>query len=192
MRTFPEPIRNFCQFWFRIQYGIHTKIPSIWRIFAAHRHVFYSFSLYAKDGYCKWIQTITKLQIREVYTNIQLNCYINPPWNTRSFDNFSRTQFLKTFLESNFKWRTASRRTLNIKLVFAATGLTGTRIFLPFAGLDKGWLEQGRPNLYCYSIDWTSPTSTTSETRTVVRGAASPTADDATVSYRLSRGQLVL
>ena len=65
---------------------------------------------------------------------------------------------------------------------FAATRLTGTHLFLLFPRNDKDRLQQVRPSLLCYSIYWTSPTSTTSEMRTVMRGVASPTADDATVS----------
>ena len=65
---------------------------------------------------------------------------------------------------------------------FVATGFTGTLLCLLFPGLDKDRLQQVRPSLIYYSIYWTSPTSTTSEMRTVMRGVASPTADGATVS----------
>ena len=63
---------------------------------------------------------------------------------------------------------------------FATTGLTGARLFSLFPGLDR--LQQRRPSLSCSSTSCTSCTSTTSEMRTVVQGAALPTAEDATVS----------
>ena len=65
---------------------------------------------------------------------------------------------------------------------FATPGLTGTLLFSLFPGLDADRLQQRRPRLSCSSTYCTSPTSTTSEMLTVVRGAVSPTADDATVS----------
>ena len=104
----------------------------------------------------------------------------------------SRTWFFKIVLKSSFKSRTASRRTLNRKLYFAATVLTSARLFLFFPGLDTDWLQQKRPSLSCSSTYWKSPTSTTSERQTVVRGAASPTADDATVSAPNPRSRVTL
>ena len=65
---------------------------------------------------------------------------------------------------------------------FATPGLTGARLFLFFPGLDADRLQQGRPSFSCSSTYCTNPTSTTSEMRTVVRGAVSPTADEAIVS----------
>ena len=49
-----------------------------------------------------------------------------------------------------------------------------------FPGLDR--LQQGRPSFSCSATNCTSPTSTTAVMQTVVRGALSPTADEATVS----------
>ena len=80
---------------------------------------------------------------------------------------------------------------LQQKTVFFVTpGLTGARLFLLFPELDR--LQQGRPSFSCSSTYCTSPTSTTSEKRTVVRGAVSTTADEATVSAlnQRSRGSL--
>ena len=72
---------------------------------------------------------------------------------------------------------------LQQKTVFFATpGLTGARLFLLFPGLDADRFQQRRPSLSCSATYCTSPTSTTSEMRTVVRSAVSPTADDAKVS----------
>ena len=95
----------------------------------------------------------------------------------------SRPRLLKTLLKSRLKWRTASRWTCNRKLFFFATpGLTGYRLLLLIPGLDAEWLQQGRPSFTCSATYCTSPTSKTSEMRTLVRGAVSPTADEATVS----------
>ena len=67
------------------------------------------------------------------------------------------------------------------KIVFFTTpGLADDCLFLPFPGLDR--LQHGSPSFSCSTTYCTSPTSTTSEMRTVVRGALSPTADEATVS----------
>ena len=77
---------------------------------------------------------------------------------------------------------TASRRTCNRKLFFFVTpALNGARLFLLFPVLDADRLQEGRPSFSCSSTYCTSPTSTTSEMRTVVRGAVSPTANQATV-----------
>ena len=59
-----------------------------------------------------------------------------------------------------------------------------------FPGLDR--LQQRRPSLLCSSTYCTSPTSTTSEMRTVVRGAVSPRVDDATVSAPDQRSRVSL
>ena len=88
---------------------------------------------------------------------------------------------LKTFFKSRLKIRMASRRTCNRKLFFFVTPrLTGARLFLLFPGLDR--LQQRGPSFSCSSTYCTSPSSTTSEIRTVVLGAVSPKADEATVS----------
>ena len=92
-----------------------------------------------------------------------------------------RPRLLKAFLKSRLKWRTANnRRTRNTKLFLETPGLADDCLFLPFPGLDR--LQQGRPSFSCSATYCTSPTSTTSEMRTVVRGTLSPTADEATVS----------
>ena len=91
-----------------------------------------------------------------------------------------RPRLLKTFLKSRLEWRTANRRAGNRKLFFWEPGLTDDCLFLPFPGLDP--LQQGRPSFSCSATYCTSPTSTTSVMRTVVRGALSPTADEETVS----------
>ena len=89
----------------------------------------------------------------------------------------------QTLLKCRLKRRTASRRTFMRKLFFFATpGLTGARLFLLFPRLDADRQQQGRPSFSCSSTYCMSPISTTSEIRRVVRGAASPTADEATVS----------
>ena len=63
---------------------------------------------------------------------------------------------------------------------FTTPGLADDCLFLPFPGHDRP--QHGSPSFSCSATYCTSPTSTTSEMRTVVRGALSPTADEATVS----------
>ena len=80
---------------------------------------------------------------------------------------------------------------LQQKTVFFATpGLTVARLFLLFPGLDAGRLQQGRPSFSCSASYCTSHTSTTSEMWTVVRGAVSPTDDNATVSALNQRSRV--
>ena len=80
---------------------------------------------------------------------------------------------------------------LQQKTVFSATaGLTGARLFLLFRGLDADRLQQERPSFSCSATYCTSPTSTTSEMRTVVRGAVSPTAGEVTVSALNQRSRV--
>ena len=113
--------------------------------------------------------------------------------NTTITTTSSCTRLLKTLLKSRLKWRTASRWTFNRRLFFFATpGLTGTLLFLLFPGLDADRLQQRRPGLSCSSTNCTSLISTTSEVRTVVRGAVSPTAADATVSAPNQRSRVSL
>ena len=77
------------------------------------------------------------------------------------------------------------------KTVFFATpGLTGARLFLLFPGLDADRLQEGRPSFSCSATYCTSPTSATSEIRTLVRGALSPTADEATASALNQRSRV--
>ena len=73
---------------------------------------------------------------------------------------------------------------------FTTPGLTGARLFLLFPGLDVDQLQQGRPSFSCSATYRTSPKSTTSEMRTVVRGALSPTADEPTVSALNQRSRV--
>ena len=120
-RAFPESFRRIWQICFRIQKGIHAKIPSNLRINPVQRNIFYSFSLCTKDGYSSWNHTVTKLQMREVCTYIQLKFHHYPPGlEHRDIATIatisSSTWFLKTLFESSFKWRTDSRRTSNRKL----------------------------------------------------------------------------
>ena len=120
----------------------------------------------------------------EVYTNIQLNCYWYPPWNTgalrRSRPLLLAPDFAKLFssADSTEGRLTDGRETENC--FFETPGHIDDCLFLPFPGLDR--LQQGKPSFSCSATYCTSPTSTTSEMRTVVRGALSPTADEATVS----------
>ena len=190
---------KFTQIWFRIQYGIYTNSLSILRINAVQRHLSYSFLLWTKDGYSNWAQTITKFQMREVYTYKQLNCYWYTPWK---IGELRRSRLL--LLTSNFSKLFSRAASIEGRLAdglstencfFARRGLTGTNLFLLFPGLDTDRLQQRRPSLlyipssstYC-----TTPTSTTSEMWAVVRCAASPTADDATVSVSNQRSRLSL
>ena len=150
-----------------------------------------------KDGYSNWIQTFTKIsnaRSLSIYTTKLLLVSPLENWgNTAITTTFSRTRLLKTPLKSRFKWKTASRRTFNRKLFFFDTpGLTGARFFLLSPGLDADRLQQRRPSFSCSSTYFTSPTSTTSEKRTVVRGAVSPTADEATVSALNQRSHISL
>ena len=151
------------------------------------RHVSHSFFLCTKDGYSIWIQTATKCQMREVYTYIQLNGYWYPPRKTgalrRSRPLLPAPNFSNLFSRAaSNEGRLADGLSKENCFFFATSGLTGTHLFLLFPGLDADRLQQGRPSLSCFSTCCTSFTSTTSEMRTVVRGAASPQADDATVS----------
>ena len=79
---------------------------------------------------------------------------------------------------------------LQQKLFFATPGLTGAHLFLLFPGLDADQLQQGRPSFSCSATYCTSPPSTTSKMRTVVRGAVSPTAHDETVSALKQRSRV--
>ena len=122
--------------------------------------------------------------MREVYTNLQLNCYWYPPWNTgalrRSRPLLLAPDFSKLFsrADSNEGRLTDGLETENC--FFETPGLIDACLFLPFPGLDR--LQQRRPSFSCSATYCTSTTSTTSEMRTVVRGALSPAADEAMVS----------
>ena len=103
-----EPIRKSCQFWFRIQYGIQTNIPIILKIIPVQWHVFYTFSLCTKGCHCNWFHTNTKLQLREAYTYIQINCSLYPPGIPGHCDD--RDNFFLQPISQN-----ASREQLQIK-----------------------------------------------------------------------------
>ena len=124
--------------------------------------------------------------MREVYTNKQLNCYWYPPWKVGAIRQSRPLLFAPDFskllrrADSNEGRLVDGLATENF--FFATPGLIGACLFLLFPGLDAGRLQQGRPSFSCSATYCTSPTSTTSEMRTVVRGAVSPTADEATVS----------
>ena len=83
---------------------------------------------------------------------------------------------------------------LQQKTVFflATAGLTGARLFLLVMGLDADRLQQERLSFSCSATYCTFHTSTTSGMRTVVRGAVSPTADEATVSVVNQRSRVSL
>ena len=159
------------------------------------RHVSSSSFLCIRDGYSNWIHSNTKFQMREVYTYIHINCYWYPLWKTgalrRSRPLLLATDFSKLFSRAaSIEGRLADGLSTE-NLFFWATGLTGTRLPFFFPGLDTDQLQQWRLSLRWSSTYWTSPTSTASEMRIVVQGAASPTADDSTVSapnhrYRVS------
>ena len=149
---------------------------------------------HAKDGYSNWIQNITEvLNARSLYKEIHLNCYWYPPWKTGALRQ-SRLLLLAPEFSKRF-WRADSNEArltdglITENCFFATPGLTGARLLLLFPGLDAGRL-QGKPSFSCSAIYCTSPTSTTSEIRRVVRGAASPTADDATVSALNQRSRV--
>ena len=131
--------------------------------------------------------------MRELYTNIQLKCYWYPSWKTgalrRSCPLLLAPDFSKLFwkADSNEGRLAVGLETENC--FFRTPGLTGARLFLLFPGLDVDRLQQGRPSFSCSATYCTSPTSTTSEMRTVVRGALSPTAHEATVSVLNQRSR---
>ena len=79
--VFPELIQMVPQFWFRIQYGVHTSNLSLLRIISVQWYLFYSFSLGTEDSYCNWIHTITNYKC-EKSKFIELNCHLSPPWKT--------------------------------------------------------------------------------------------------------------
>ena len=122
--------------------------------------------------------------MRQAYTNIQLNWYWYPPWKTGALRR-SRPLLFAPYFPKLF-WRADSNEGrladgLETENCFFTTpGLTGARLFLRFPGLDR--LQQGRPSFSCSATYCTSPTSTISEMRTVVRGSLSPTAYESTVS----------
>ena len=117
---------------------------------------------------------------------VQMNSkyYWYPPWNTgalrRSLPLLLAPDFSKLFsrADSNEGRLTTGLWTENC--FFGTPGLTDDCLFLPFPGLER--LQHGSPSFSCSATYCTSPTSTTSETRTVLLGAPSPTADEATVS----------
>ena len=124
--------------------------------------------------------------MREVRTNTQINCYWYPPWKTGALRQSRKLLLAPDFskllrrAESNEGRLTDGLETENG--FFVTPGLTGDRLFLLFPGLDVDRLQQGRPSFSCSATYCISLTSTTSEKRTVGRGALSPTADEATVS----------
>ena len=75
---------------------------------------------------------------------------------------------------------------------FGTSQLTGTRFFPASLGLDTDGLQQRWPSLWCPSKNWTSPTSTTWEIRTVVRGPVSTIADAAALSAPNQRSRTSL
>ena len=132
--------------------------------------------------------------MREIYTNIQLNCYWYSAWKTGALRR-SRPVLLAPDFSKFFSRADANEGRLADGLgtencFFTTPGLTGARLFLPLPGLDVDRLQQGRPSFSCSSIYCTSPTSTTSEMGTVVRGALSPTADESTVSALNQRSRV--
>ena len=165
------------------------------RIIPVQRHVSGSISLCTEDGYFKWIHTITKFQMRGVSTYKQLNWYWYLSWKTETL-RWSQPLFLAPNFSKLFSRAVSIERRLADglsaeKCFFSAiTGHTGTRLFLLYPGFDSDRLQQGRPSLLFSSTYWTSPTWKTSEMRTAMRGAASPTADDSTVSSPNQRSQV--
>ena len=192
--TIPEPFRKIYQIF---DSGYNTEYIRIFLIlwgYFLYSDTFPTHITHAKDGYSSWIQTTTKFQMRRSLYKYTIKLLLVSPmenWGiTAIMTTSSRPRFLKTFLKSRLKWRTASRWTRNRKLFFATPELTGARLFFLFPGLDADRLQQGRPSFSCAATYSTSPTSTTSEIRTVVRGALSPTADEATVSALNQRSRV--
>ena len=132
--------------------------------------------------------------MRELYTNIQLNCYWYPPWKTgairRSRPLLLAPDFSKLFWRADSIEGRLADGLETENCFFTTPGLTGARLFLLFPGLDVDRLQQGTPILSCSATYCTSATSTTSEMRTVVRGSPSPTADEATVSALNQRSRV--
>ena len=126
---------------------------------------------------------------KSIYTiNLLLITIVENLGITAISTTFSCTRLLTIFLKSSFKWRTANRQTLSRKLIFRNNK---THWCSPFLTLPRTYRpQQGKPSLSCSSTYCTSPTSTTSEMRKVVRGAVSPTADDATVSAPNQRSRI--
>ena len=124
--------------------------------------------------------------MRELYTNIQLNYYWYPHGKLGLYGD--RDHFFSPPTSQNFSEEQTQNEGRLVdgleteNCFFTTPGLTGGRLFLLFPGLDVDRLQQGRPSFSCSATYCTSPTSTTSEMRTIVRGALSPTADEATVS----------
>ena len=132
--------------------------------------------------------------MREVYTNIQLNCYWYLPWNTGALRRSRPLLLAPDF--SKLLWRADSNEgrlpdgLATKNFFFETPGVIDVCLFLPFPGLDGDWLQQWKQSFSCSAIYCTSPTSTTSEMQTVVRGALSPTADEATVSELNQRSRV--
>ena len=168
LRWYTERVRNHSRksshFWIRKQYGINKYVPSILRIIPVQRHVYYSFSLCTKDSYSNWVHTIPKFQMREIYTCLQLGCYLYPTWKTRALRP-SRPFLLAPDFSKLFSWTDSNEGQLpdgpstENSFFFAATGLTGTRLSLPFPRLETDQLQRGRLSLSCSWTYWTSPSS---------------------------------
>ena len=131
------------------------------------------------------MQTITKmLNVRSLYKYTVKLLLISPLeyWGITAIATTSpRPRLLKTFLKSRLEWRTASRRAGNRKLFFLRH-----QDLLAFASscLSRDLNDYNNGDQASHALPRTAcpPTSTTSEMRTVVRGALSPTANEATVS----------
>ena len=132
--------------------------------------------------------------MRDFYKKIQLKCYWYPPWKTGAL---RRPRLL--LLASNFSkpfWRADSNEGR------LADGLATENWFFcntrthwrsPLFALPVTWRRSTatrKTSFSCSSTYCTSPTLTTSEMRTVVRGTVSPTADEATVSALNQRSRV--
>ena len=134
--------------------------------------------------------------MREVYANIQLNCYWYPSWKIGALRQsrllLLAPDFSKLYSRGDSNEGRLADWLATENCFFVTPELTGARLFLLFPGLDADRMQQGRPSFSCSSTYCTSPTSPTSEIRTVVRGAVSPKADDAMVSALNQRSRVSL
>ena len=135
--------------------------------------------------------------MREVYTYIQLKCYLYPPWKNGALQQsrplLLALDFSKLFSRTDSNERRPAGGLSTENCFFCSNRTHCTSLFLLFPGLDTNRLQQGRPCLSCSSTYCTSPTSTTTtEMRTNVPSAASLTADDATNSAPNHRSRVSL
>ena len=127
--------------------------------------------------------------------NIQLEMIFITPWINwslrRSRALHLAVDFSLLFLRAASNKGQLADGLANENCFWDITKLAGIPNFAPFQ--DWSWTNCNKGDQACDARQiWTSLTSTTSENRTVVRGAASPTTEDATLSAPNQRSRVSL